>query len=256
MIWPYSTRQSMIRGLVLAAVAGLIALPTLCRAAADAAPAPEADTVDYSALTRELTLTRNSDGRITMAMWLPEDFWRISFKNSGKLTGKGVADYLAVIHPYILVAVTDAQRGITAFRFTDIDTLTGEVTIEDAHGKTYSPLAPDSVSEEMRNLVQTMRPLMSNLMGALGQHLEFLVFPSADGTGHPIADPKSDGSMTVHIGDLALRYRLPLGSLLPPSLDPKTRESFPGSYHFNPYTGGKLVPQPSGARPEPAAKPQ
>jgi hypothetical protein len=135
--------------------------------------------------------------------------------------------------------------------------LVNEVTIEDSHGITYRPLAPESVAEEIRNLIQMMRPLLSNMMGALGQHMEFLVFPSTDKAGHRITDPKSDGSLTVHLGDVALRYRLPLGSLLPPSLDLKTGESFPGSYHFNPYTGGKLIQQPSArTHAEPAPKAQ
>jgi len=77
-----------------------------------------------------------------------------------------------------------------------------------------------------------------------------------DKVGQPIADPKRDGSLTVHLNDIALRYRLPLGSVLPPSLDLKTGESFPGNYHFNPYTGGKLVPRPpdahAGATPKPS----
>ena len=47
------------------------------------------------------------------------------------------------------------------------------------------------------------------MMGAMGQHMEILVFPSVDKAGQPIADPKKDGSLTVHLGDLALRYRLP-----------------------------------------------
>jgi hypothetical protein len=51
-----------------------------------------------------------------------------------------------------------------------------------------------------------------------------------------------------------MRYRLPIGSILPPALDPKTGESFPGSYHFNPYTGGKLVPRPTENHSEPAPK--
>lgn len=67
-----------------------------------------------------------------------------------------------------------------------------------------------------------MRPVLSNMMGAMGQHMEILVFPSVDKAEHLIADPKSDGSLTVHVGDIALRYRLPLGSILSPSLDLKT----------------------------------
>jgi hypothetical protein len=160
---------------------------------------------------------------------------------SGRLTDKAIADYIAVVHPYTLISVLDAQQGMTGIHFSETEVLDSEVTIEDSHGVTYGPLPPDSVAEDIRNLIQMMRPLLSNSMGAMGQHMEILVFPSTDKAGHPIADPRGDGFLTVHIRNIALRYRLPLGSVLPPSLDPRTGDSFPGSYRFNPYTGTKLV---------------
>jgi len=86
--------------------------------------------------------------------------------------------------------------------------------------------------------------------------MEFFVFANDDKAGHPIADPKGNGWLTVHIGDIALRYRLPVGSLLPPVLDAKTGDSFPGSYRFNPYTGDKLLQRPAGGPAPPTKSPQ
>ncbi len=244
MVLPNGSRRSGILTVAFCCLTALGAAPVHSDAATETAVAPGADSVDYAALTRDLTLTRNVDGRLTITMWMPDEFWRASFQNGGRLTDQGIAQYIAVIHPYTMVAVLDAQRGITAFRYTDLDTIINEVTIEDAHGATYSPLPPESVADEMKNLIQIIRPLLSKMMGAMGQHMEILVFPSVDKAGHSIADPKRDGSLTLHLGDIAMRYRLPLGSVLPPSLDQKTGESFPGSYHFNPYTGNKLVQRP------------
>ena len=115
------------------------------------------------------------------------------------------------------------------------------VRLEDSHGALYQPLDPSLVSGGMSNLLDAIRPVMANMMGAMGQHMVFMAFPSADKAGHPVADETGNGSLTVCVGDAALRYQLPLASLLPPSLDPKTGESFPGTYRFNPYTGDKLT---------------
>lgn len=255
MTLPYRYRGTKIRGALLACLATLSALPGLSRPG-ETTPPPAANSVDEGALIRDLTLTRSMDGRLTIALWMPDEFWRIALQNSGRMTDKGIADYIAVMHPYSLLAVMDAQRGITAFHYTDTDALIKEAAIEDSHGNTYSPLALDSVAEDVRNLIQMMRPLLAKMMGAMGEHMEFLVFPNSDKLGHPVADPKGEGSLTLHIGDVAMRYRLPIGSVLPPALDPKTGESFPGSYHFNPYTGGKLVPRPpeNQAGPPPKSK--
>ncbi len=210
------------------------------------------ESVDNAELMRELTLTRNDAGRLTMTMWLPDEFWRVVFAHRGAMTDRGINDYIAIVHPYTLVAVLDGQIGIAAYRYTDVESLANEVTIEDAHGERYGPLPQDAIAEDVRNMIQMFRPLLSNTMGAMGQHMEFLVFPSADKGGHPLADPKSSGSLIVHVGEVSMRYRLPLGSLLVPSVDRKTGESFPGSYRFNPFSGDKLVPQPT-PPPVPAA---
>jgi hypothetical protein len=244
----------MFRGLLLACLTALSALPGLS-GSTETAPAPATGGVDQGALIRDLTLTRSADGKLTVAMWMPDEFWRVALQSSGRMTDKGIADYIATMHPYSLFAVMDAQRGITNFRYTDKEDLVSEATIEDSHGNKYKPLAPDTIAEDVQNLIQAMRPLLANMMGAMGQHMEFLVFPSTDKDGHPLADPRSDGSLTLHLGDVAMRYRLPIGSLLPPALDPKTGESFPGSYRFNPYTGGALVQRPpdnhAGSSPKP-----
>lgn len=52
----------------------------------------------------------------------------------------------------------------------------------------------------------------------------------------------------MHVNDQALRYHLPLGSVLPAVVDPRTGDSFPGNYHFNPFTGEKLTPAPAPAK--------
>jgi hypothetical protein len=251
---PYKYRRP-IPCVSLACSALLSLLPMLSTAAAPAAP-PAADAVDYGALIRDLTLTRNAGSRMSMSMWMPDEFWRAALQSNGKMTDKGINDYIAVMHPYILVAILDAKQGITAFQYADMDTLSNEVTIEDSHGMKYGPLPPNLVAEDVKNLIQVMRPLLSNMMGNMGQHMEFLVFPSMDNAQHPIADPKSEGSLTVHLGDLPLRYRLPLASMLPAAMDAKTGESFPGNFHFNPYTGDKLVARPSAANAGSNPKPQ
>jgi hypothetical protein len=200
--------------------------------------------IENSELMRDLSLTRSEAGRLTMTMWLPDEFWRTQLQHKGTMTGRGIDEYIAVVHPYTLVTVLEGQFGITSYRYTDAEGLAAEVTVEDSHGERYAPLPPDSVSEDVRNMIQMFRPIMANMLGAMGQHMEFLVFPGLDKAGRPLADPKSSGAMIVHVGSVDMRYRLPLGSLLVPAVDRKTGEAFPGSYRFNPFTGEKLVPRP------------
>jgi hypothetical protein len=127
---PDKCLRSKIRGVALSCIAMLSSFPALCSDAAETAPAPEAAAVDQSALFRELTLTRNQDGRMTMAMWMPDEFWRTTLQSSRRMTDKGITEYIAVVHPYTLIAVLDAQSGFTALRYTDVDTLLNEVSAQ------------------------------------------------------------------------------------------------------------------------------
>jgi hypothetical protein len=243
-------RSLKLPGAALALLIGVTCASAQSIAADAAAGAAAANkfTPDFSALNRDLVVTHNADGRLTMVMWMPEEFWRAAFRASNNLTDDAIDKYIAVIHPYVLIAVVDGQKGITTYNFTDGDALAAETTLEDSHGTTYKPLALDDAGEEIRNLIQLMRPLISNMMGTLGRHLEFLVFSNADKAGNPIADPKASGSLIVHVGNLPMQYRLPIGSVLPPVVDPKSGETFPGNYRFNPYTGNKLVPAAAPAK--------
>lgn len=206
-------------------------------------PAKGADGPDYGSLVHDLTKVDKTPSRMTIVIWMPKEFWKFAFASSGGLSEKGISDAMGVLQPYTLVAVLDAQPGaFGGLNYTDDSTLMTSVRLEDSGGALYQPLAQDSVSPGMRNLLGAMRPIMANMMGAMGQHMMFMVFPGTNKAGQPVADGSGNGSLTVHVGDAALRYRLPLESLLPPSLDSKTGESFPGTYRFNPYTGDKLTP--------------
>ena len=47
--------------------------------------------------------------------------------------------------------------------------------------------------------------------------------------------------LEVTVAEKVFRYRLPLGSVLPPRFDPNTEETFPGNYNYSPFTGAKLT---------------
>jgi hypothetical protein len=210
---------------------------------------------DTNALVKDLEMTSHADDRLTIVLWLPTEFWRASMEGEGKVAPKDIDRFLKELNPYVLVAVADGTSGIAgSVTFADPDVLKSSVTIEDARGNLLSALADNDVSPGVRNLVQIMRPIFGNMLGALGSHLAVLVFKGVDKAGHHTVEATRDGKFTVHVGTETMRYRLPLGSLLPPGIDPTTGESFPGNYHFNPFTGEKLTPAAPDA-PKPPAEP-
>ena len=210
---------------------------------------------DPEALIKDLERLTRSHDRMTLTLWLPAEFWRASLESEGKMTPQDVDSFLKELEPFVVVAVADGQIGILgSIKFAEPESLRSTVTIEDSEGELFSALPDTEISSGVRNLTQIMRPMVGNMMGALGTHIAFLVFPGVDKGGHPTTKPTKEGTFVVHVGTVAMRYKLPLGSLLPPMIDAKSGETFPGNYHFNPFSGVKLSPAPAGAA-QPASTP-
>lgn len=210
---------------------------------------------DPEALTKDLQRLTRTQNRMTMVIWLPAEFWRASLESQGRMTSENVDRFVKELEPYVVVAVVDGQLGMLgSINFALPESLRSSVTIEDSEGKLFSALPDSEISPGVRNLTQIMGPVLGNMMGALGTHIAFLVFPGIDKGGHPTVKASNEGTFVVHVGAVAMRYKLPLGSLLPPMIDAKSGETFPGNYHFNPFTGVKLSPAPPGAAP-PASTP-
>ncbi len=100
----------------------------------------------------------------------------------------------------------------------------------------------DKISVGAQTVLATLKPLIAGMLGQFGKGIQFVVYPSKQG-GQRLIDPKKPGSFDYTLFDQTYHWRLPLASLLPPKIDPKTKEEFPGNYDFNPYTGAKLSSQ-------------
>lgn len=195
----------------------------------------------YKELTKELQFVDQSHNRLGVVIWLPTEFWIAEFEQSGKVTPTQLARLTGEFESYVVVAVLEGEmdKSLVA-TFKEPDALRDSVTIENARGELFSALQEDQVSGDVSKLTQMMRPALANMMGAMGSHLALLIFPGKTKDGLHTVEPSKEGTFTVHLGSTYARYRLPLAGLLPPAIDTKTGESFPGNYHYNPYSGEKL----------------
>lgn len=130
-------------------------------------------------------LTRSHE-RMTLVLWLPSEFWRASLESEGKMTSQDVDLFVKELDQYVVIAVADGQIGILgSINFAEPESLRNSVTIENSEGESFSVLPDTEISAGVRTLTQIMRPVLGNMMGALGTHVAFLVFPGVDKAGHP-----------------------------------------------------------------------
>jgi hypothetical protein len=207
-------------------------------------------TADLQSLIRETQKMsrKRLDGPsqdLTMVWWVPTQFWERSMRDDPATTQQTVDRFTSTLEPYTLVIVMSGQlRPFGGMTFKSADAVRASVTIRDAQDVSYSPLPDAAISADAKNLLAVVRPIVANMLGPMGQNFNCLLFKSKTKAGRPLADPLSEGLLTVVVAGEEFRFRLPLGSLLPAKYDPATHDEFPGNYLYSPFNGTKLVNGP------------
>jgi len=203
--------------------------------------AAEENTVDLSALTRETQQTIHKEHNMTIVWWVPEDFWQAAMAASGDVTQKQIDKVIKVVHPYTLVAVVEGEFGpFGGVSYKSEKVIRDQLTILDAKGNAYKPMDVSEASPDLQNLLASMKPMLSNMLGPMGKNFNFYVFPGMTKDKKLIANAKAESNFTVQNGEEAFKWRLPLGSLLPPKTCAKCGEKLNGAFKFCPYDGTAL----------------
>lgn len=192
-------------------------------------------------LVQETQKSTTVDGQVTMVWWMPQEFWDESLKASGAAVPDELrTQILTLMANYNVVAVLRGRTG--ALGLTDVQPkaeMQKNISLEFG-GKVVDPLAPDQLDPMAQVLLAQLKPGLAATIGQMGQAMEFLVYPGiVEGTR--LIDPAKAGELKVVFYGQTHRIRLPLGSLMPPRVDGKTGEQFPGNYQFNPFTGDALT---------------
>lgn len=206
----------------------------LCLAAAAAQGA------DVQRLVQDTQRTVQGPGNVLLVWWIPTEYWAAAMQGNPGITPEVIKQFEDALDSYMVFAVAAVDvgpmGGMTPFGRPKIEANT-QLLVD---GKPVPLLADADISADARNFVAIMKPMMSNMLGQFGQGIEFLLYPNPAGKGAPKISALAEGRFTYAAFGNNFDWRLPIGSLLEPRVDPATGEQFPGDYKFNPYTGGKL----------------
>jgi hypothetical protein len=209
-------------------------------------PLPAQD-VDLQRLVDETQEIDQRDDLFRMVWWIPTEFWKASFADDPDMTQAQKDELYKVVDEYIVLCVVDAQMTALASVIpTAREELVSQLAVAIDQEYQMAPLSDSDIASDTRNLLAMMEPLLANMLGQFGEGMEFFCFKGVDSNGEKLLNPRERGEFSVKLGDSIYKWRLPLGSLLPSRYDPETGEEFPGNYIYSPFTGKKLLPEPSG----------
>lgn len=197
--------------------------------------------VNINALLHETQKMSQKVNEMTLVWWIPEVFWRLSSAQDPTITETQVEELIKILRPYTLIVVVDGKMGpLGRITYRPEAAIRANIQIKDSEGTYYRPLSEDKVGADTRNLLSIMKPIFVNMSGPMGQNAHLFLFPARNKKGWKIADAKQMGGFSIKLGEKEFRWRLPLGSLLPPKICLKCRENCSGAWNFCPWCGTRL----------------
>jgi len=197
-----------------------------------------------SAIIRDTQKQGNRAGRMTLVWWMPTEFWRTAAVANGTLTAAQIDEMTNAVRDIIVFAIIDGKvGGLGQATFVQSEELRKNLALLDSDGRPISLLPEDKQPIATKNLLAMMKPVLTNMLGEFGKNVTFFVFEGKNAKGAQRVDPLKPGGLTVKLNSEEYRWRLPLGSLLPPKTCPKCNETFPGNYAFCPFDATPLKEQ-------------
>ena len=198
--------------------------------------------VDVNSLTSETQKMAPEVDKMTMVWWVPNEFWQASLSQDPTITKTQVEQFIKILSPYSLFVVVDGKIGAYGgVTYKTEQAIRDSIQLIDSQGAVYRPLARESIDAETASLLSVMKPVLSNMMGQLGQNMNFVLFPAKDKAGQPLLSPRREGSFTIKLSEHTFKWRLPLGSLLPPKICPVDGEQLNGAWKYCPWHGKELL---------------
>ncbi len=181
------------------------------------------------------------DGQqIVLVWWIPTEFWEASLEKNPNMTEAQRKQFIQVVDEYLIFAVSHLDVGPFGGLTPKSRAMILENTTLTVDGRNLPPLSDSEVSRDAANFMKMMKPMMNQMLGQLGQGMEFVLYPNARTDEKRISAQRA-ANMQFAVFDRNFDWKLPLPCLLPPKIDPTTKQEFPGDFRYNPYTGNKLV---------------
>lgn len=198
---------------------------------------------DLQRLVQETQRMFQEGNTFAMVWWIPPAFWEETLKDNPQLTAEQKREFVKVLSGYTAFSVSHSVSGPfggMTYKSRDEILANSKLTVG---GDVLSVLKSADLSADAASFYAMMKPMMGSMLGQFGEGMEFLVYSNTF-DGKPVMDPSKAGEFEFTLFGETFKWRLPLGSMLPPMFDEETGEEFPGNYLFNPYTGGKLTARP------------
>jgi hypothetical protein len=177
-----------------------------------------------------------------MAIWFPVDFWRI-VGNQMKISTEFVQNLTNNMDDYLLFAVVDytISKNGGGITFKSDYEIRNTIKFIDSAKTIYLPLKESEFSEETNRMIETLKPIMKNLLGQFGEGMQLFLFKTKkDKKGGNSILIQKENNLNLQWNNVSLKWKLPFASVLALKYCPIDIEEMKGNWNYCPTHGKKL----------------
>jgi len=188
----------------------------------------------------DCTRSRGNGVSGQMAVWFPPEFWRIANAQNKNIPASVLQSIVTEMEDYMMFSVVDYTINGTEVHFTDEDEIKRTIRLIDTSKTIYVPLNEEDLSPTARELINSFKPTMSQLLGQFGEGMQIVLFKAKKINGKPSIELTRKNSFTLELAQQRLKWSMPFASLMPPKYCPIDKEIMKGNWDFCPEHGVKL----------------
>jgi len=198
--------------------------------------------VDINELINETQLSTNKPNNMNLIWWIPLEFWEASFANDPSINPSEVEAFIEVLQPYTIFAAVEGTIGpFGGITYVEQKELMEIFSLYDKKDKRIQPLNKSDLSPDLLIFLSSVKPMMENMLGSLGENMHFFIYDDMDENNNRRFDPFAEGAVKVISNDEEFKFRTPLSSLIPRKVCPADKELLNGGWKYCPWHGDKLV---------------
>jgi len=205
--------------------------------------ATDTDSREVEDILKETQKQVGGNHRIGIVWWIPPEFWEASAKRQGS-SPERAHEMFASLREYTIVCVAVGKMGIGTINWFAAAEVRANTMLRDSAGINYKSVTV--LSPDAQGLLSVVTPVLTNILGPMGQNIQFLLYPAKTSAEGPIADARRPGSFSIVISDLlgqkesAFSWRLPLTSITPPRFCSIGHERVQADWKYCPWHGNQL----------------
>ena len=187
------------------------------------------------------------DDQLLYTWWIPCEYWKVFFARDATMSEMDKKMAIDVLENVSLLGVAKAdvsQFGAVDFH-SKIDVSDHmDISYRNADNRRQKILPMRNIDPDIDMLLRSITPMLSNIMGEMGENLHFYVLDDRSGNGRRIIDPYKSGELTLQFTGENNRVmtgiiEMPLDTLHVPRKCLNGRNAHI-SWKFCPWTGTKL----------------